>query len=78
MHDHEDFNGIYNALEAITKEERKKHLEVLHKKYVHFRNMIQKDWVKTTIKVGGVVALGATSGAIGVGLYFLEKPLSLQ
>jgi hypothetical protein len=75
MHDHEDFNGIYNALEAITKEERKKHLEVLHKKYVHFRNMIQKDWVKTTIKVGGVVALGATSGAIGVGLYFLGKAI---
>lgn len=76
-HDKENFNGTYNALEAITKEERKKHLEKLHKKLIHFRNLVQKDWAKTAIKIGGLAAIGVSSGGIGVGLYFLGTALEL-
>ncbi len=73
MHDREYFNGTYNALEAKVWLERDKRKEKFNRILNSLVKWGQKDGVKTAIQIGGVVAIGVTSGGIGLGAALLTK-----
>ncbi len=73
MHDREYFNGTYNALEAKVWLERDKRKEKFNRILNSLVKWGQKDGVRTAIQIGGVVAIGVTSGGIGLGAVLLTK-----
>jgi hypothetical protein len=72
--DKEYFYLTYNALEAKVRREKKATKKEKLKRLINRTgNMIQKEGVRTAIQVGGLVAIGVTSGGIGLGVALLTK-----
>lgn len=73
--DRELFNNNSAIFEEKIKRERDTTRENFYKNCIRFRNLVQKKGVETTIYVGGLVAIGLTTGGIGVGLFLLSKAI---
>jgi len=76
-HDREYYNSVYNALAETVNRERHDYVDEAHAQYVQYRNMVQQHGVRSAIKVGGLVAVGLTSGGVGLGIALLAPLIGL-
>ncbi len=70
-HDRDDFHRVYYDLGAHVRTHRDKTREERRKKMIKATNLIQEKGVTTGIRVAGLVAVGMTTGGIGLGTALL-------